>query len=460
MLMAVIPVTSVAVCERLIRENDAKVDGFELRWDYAQDYSVSFIKKIGKLSSKPLIFTLRTKAQGGEFNGDLEQQWLVLQRLAAAKPTYLDLDFQMPDAWFEKINQDYPATQVILSMHVLAKDKLDWEQAYQVCSHLPHAIFKLAVYCHSGLDTLSFLEKIKAYSLAKPMTRIAMGENASFARVLGPWMDNYFDYAYVKGCFPQAPGQLSVDELLVVYRYRDMQPSTILYALLGSPIDGSMGHYFHNDQFEKLKKNAVYLKIPIEAHEVTLALKLTLLLNFQGLRITMPLKQEVAKRMRKHLSSVNTLKQVQGHWQAYNVDGIGALEAYQAHTKASSGPILLIGNGGAALAIREAFIQHGYQVYVLARNPKFGECADIKAFEWISFQGVINTIPAAAYLTDDAWIQQIWEILTPGMNVMDIVYQESSKFYEYAKAQNCQIIAGREMYYAQAYHQLKIWFNE
>jgi 3-dehydroquinate dehydratase/shikimate dehydrogenase len=286
-----------------------------------------------------------------------------------------------------------------------------------------------------------------------------MGKDASFGRVLGPWMGNYFDYAYLDGSVSQALGQLSVDELLSVYRYRNIGANTLLYGLFGYPIDGSIGHYFHNDQFEKLKKNAIYLKIPIQEEELVESLSLALRLNFQGLSITMPLKQKLASLMGQKLTSVNTLKQVKKVWTAFNVDGIGALEAFEQEHQGKVESVLIIGNGGAAQAIVEAFRQKNYRVDVLARHPRPGEYQKISDLDSKNYQAIINTIPAHAYEIDGAWIQEVLYLLRPGLMVMDIVYHEVSRFSSHAQLQKCHVISGLKMYHAQALHQLHIWLD-
>jgi len=453
-LIAVLPVTELSKCQALIRQYHDLVDGFELRWDYALDLKEEWIEHLRGLSDKIMIFTLRTKAQGGRYQGDVESQWRILQKLAKYNPDYIDLEYDAPAAWYARFRQDYPHIQLICSWHDFNAQGQNWEHIYQQVISKPWAVLKLARLFDSSLAALEWLMCMKSKNLPHPVCAIAMGDVAGFARVLGPCLGQFFDYAAVDPELTLAPGQLSVREMLETYRYRSLNSSTAWYALLGDPVEASIGHQFHNQKFEK--KNAVYVKIQLKKAELQAFLHLALSLNFAGFSITMPLKQEVGRLLTVQ-GPVNTLTKTAQGWVGDNFDGTGALQTYQQYAQGITTAIAILGNGGTALAIRDAFTRHGYQVKILARRPKADEWFEIESRD---IQGIINTIPAQAFQDAGAWIKQILTYLRPGLNVMDVVYQQKSLFYQFALQQDCHLIPGIEMFYAQAWAQQQRWRDE
>lgn len=450
-LIAVLPIKDLSKCQGLILQYDNLVDGFELRWDYADDINEKWIAHLRGLSTKIMIFTLRTQAQGGRYQGDLDAHWRILQKLAKFNPDYIDLEYDAPLAWYVRFRQDYPNIKLICSWHDFNPQGQNWEHVYQQVITKPWSVLKLAQMFDSSLAALQWLIAIKNKSCPRPIAAIAMGEVARFSRVLGPCLGQYFDYAYIDEDESPAPGQLSVGELLNHYRYRRLNSSTAWYALLGDPVEASIGHRFHNQKFGE--KNAVYVKIQLKKRELQDFLHFALGLNFAGLSITMPFKQDVGQLL-GYQGPVNTLTKIAHAWVGDNFDGTGAFQAYQQHAQGCTKAIAILGNGGTAVAIRDKFRRHGYLVKIIARRPKADEWSDLES---TTIQGLINTIPAEAYQDSSRWIKQILTYLRPGLNVMDVVYQVESLFYRTALQQGCHLIPGIEMFYAQALAQQLRW---
>ena len=448
MLIAVIPVHDVSEALKLINVYQSRVDGFELRWDYDTKCHLPDIQAIRASTRLPLIFTLRRQDQGGRYVHDEQQRFQDMLKLCEGHPDYVDLEWDVPKNWLITIRQRYPNLKIIGSYH-------HFENATFIFPDDDFDIIKVAVYCHSSLDALKLLQVQK--NASKPSIFIGMGPSSTFIRPLGPIFGRLFDYASVSECNAVVEGQLSVDELLDVYRYRDINEHTRIYGLIGYPIEASLGHLYHNQAFIKNNVNAVYVKIPIKLSEVQSFFELIQSLPFDGLSVTMPLKKAVCSmvsNLDSKMQAINTLKRINDQWFGINTDGEGAIQAIG--DKLSN--TFILGAGGAAFAIAQALIAKGVEVVAYNRTPydNLGFKV-IHQFPEDNYGLVINTLPDDVYQDNPELLKAVLDWIKPGMAVMDVNYQKEGVFLKAIQQLDVEIIWGVEMFYAQAQLQLKYW---
>ncbi len=448
MLIAVIPVHDVSEALRLISAYQSRVDGFELRWDYVKECLLPDIQAIRGATNLPLIFTLRRQDQGGRYVHDEQQRFQDVLKLCEGHPEYLDLEWDVPKNWITTIRQRYPNLQIIGSYH-------HFENATFILPDEDFDIIKVATYCHSSLDALKLLQLQKKAS--KPSIFIGMGTVSTFIRPLGPIFGRFFDYASVSECNAVVEGQLSVDELLDIYRYRDINQHTRIYGLIGYPIEESLGHLYHNQAFIKNIVNAVYVKIPLKLSELQSFFDYIQSFPIHGLSVTMPLKKAVCSMLSNldsKIQAINTLKRMNGQWFGINTDGEGAIQAIG--DKLSN--TFILGAGGAAFAIAQALIAKGVEVVAYNRTPynNLGFKV-IHQFPEDNYDLVINTLPDKVYQENPELLKAVLDWIKPGMAVMDINYQKEGIFFKSIQQLDVKIIWGVEMFYAQAQLQLKYW---
>src|SRR6185437_13162580 len=172
----------------------------------------------------------------------------------------------------------------------------------------------------SSLDALRMLEFVRKHS---NVIGLCMGELGQITRILAPVVGTPLMYAPIS-----APilGQLEYRVLVNTYRFRELDPQTAIYGLIGNPVTQSIGHEFHNRYFQHLKQNAVYVKIPLHLQELEAFLTYAKRLPFQGLSVTMPFKEKIIPFLdeidpvAKEIGAVNTLLFRAGKIWGYNTD--------------------------------------------------------------------------------------------------------------------------------------------
>lgn len=171
------------------------------------------------LGQVPILFTLRTKEEGGEQRIDVEDYLSINQQ--AIKTGLIDLIdveiFRGDDIAFLLIEAAHEAgVKVIASNHNFEKTPKKEEIIMRLCKmqELEADIAKIAVMPKSERDVLTLLDAtlaMKELHKNTPVVTMAMGKGGLLSRISG----QFFGSAITFGCVgsASAPGQIPVEEL-------------------------------------------------------------------------------------------------------------------------------------------------------------------------------------------------------------------------------------------------------
>lgn len=366
-----------------------------------------------------------------------------IERLLELEPPFFDLEYDREEKFLERVLRSYPKTKFVLSYHNFQETPLDLEGLYQTMRRYPAYTYKIAVLSNSTNDALRTL----LFAGKHPdVSAICMGEKGSFARVLG--FNNRINYASLAE--KTAPGQLSLDELVQVYRYPKLNAQTELYGLIGDPIEASQGHIYHNNVFEH--KNAVYVKMCVRPDELSDFFPLAKEIGFRGLSVTMPLKEKVLPfldRIDTCVGAVNTIAFRNNQLLGTNTDGAGALDAIEKRGLVQGKRVVILGAGGAARAVAFEAKRRGAEVWIVNRTLQKAQALAEAVGGFIGapsgYDVLINCSP------DPLPIEPSF-----GTLVMDSVYVPKETLF-IQKFKGCPIVYGDEMFYNQAAAQTRFW---
>lgn len=440
-----------------------QVDGIELRLDLFPQIDLEQIKRYITNSKKPILLTLRKKSQGGSFKGHEEERKAWIEKLLQLEPNYFDLEYDTCPKFLERVCQKYQKTRFLLSYHNFQETPKDLDQIYREMSKYQVDGYKMAAFSHSANDALRMLLFARQH---ERLSVICMGEKGEFTRVLGPVVGNKINYACINREEQTAPGQLTVQELSQLYGFSRLNPDTRLYGLIGDPVSKSLGHIYHNQAFARKKWNGVYVKMQVTAEELPIFFPLAKQMGFQGLSITMPLKEKAIPFLERidpdseKIGAVNTLVFKEGNILGSNTDGIGALNAIEKKGLVKGKKVVLLGAGGAARAIAFEAIKRGANVRVLNRTvAKAIDLAHELGCEGGSLMDVPKEYDVLINCSPDPMPIDPQNIL-PTALVMDVVYvPKETPFLTKALSLGCQVVYGDEMFYNQASAQNERWTN-
>lgn len=446
---------SVAKLEsgRLIQNSSV---GIELRLDQFPSVEINDVEEFIKTSPSPVLLTIRK----GEFKGTEEERESLIEQLLTLEPPFFDLEYDMPAKFLTEMIKKHPQTKFILSYHNFERTPDNLEEIYRSMQKHPAFTYKIAAMARSANDALKMLLFAKSH----PKTSaICMGEQGKFARVLGPVVGNLVNYACLDG-EELAPGQLSLSEFEEIYGY--CTQNTSIYGLIGDPIDKSKGHLYHNGVFRAQKRDAVYVKIAVKPEELSEFIPLASAMDFRGLSVTMPLKEEILPFLdeiepkAKGIGAVNTLLFKEDKIVGTNTDGHGALDAIEKKTKVFGKKTILLGAGGAARAIAYEAKARGADLLIL--NRTVGRAMAL-ANELGCAAGGLDEIPDQYEILINCSPELMpisSEKIQSGAIVMDIVYvPRDTPFLKEAASRGCQIVYGEEMFLNQAARQTAFWIN-
>lgn len=478
MLIAVVPVKNYTTAKPLLTLAQTHADGVELRLDYQEKLALDEIAVLRREFSLPMIFTLRTQSQGGNYQADRTQRLADLLALCQLNPEFLDLEHDTPESILQTIKKSYPQIKIIRSYHNFTETPADLPALLKSLLNPYCDAYKIAAQANSTTDALRMLEFTRQVSKKYLFTGICMGADGQSTRILSAIAGNAFHYASIDPEQATAPGQLSLQELLKTYHFRQLNRDSTIYALLGDPVQLSVGHILHNQALRMLQHNAVYIKLRTTPAELPQVLAYCRRLPFAGFSVTMPLKEIILPLLdqiavtAQLIRAINTIQVQQPHYIGWNTDGSGATQALAARLPLAKQKIVILGAGGSARAIAYEARRQQAEVIILnrtfAKAEKLAQELGCSAYalnsttqlKQIQYTTLVNTLPGNVYAEPD--FQAIFQPdnLLPNQIAMDIVYQPvNTPFLQIARQANNVCIPGFEMYINQALLQIQHWFN-
>ncbi|WP_419154701.1 type I 3-dehydroquinate dehydratase [Weissella bombi] len=214
------PITA-STWQQVLQEADilshSAIDVVEWRIDYLtrlNELTVDHIRQVRQTVMKPVIFTWRTLAEGGnkQYHADMYER-IYLNALAAGVVA-LDIEIDLLKDQKALLKQVPTNVQIIGSKHYFDRTPHNLVQALNNMLMLPTDIVKLAVMPQSTSDVDYLLVSTKqvANDAAKPLITMAMGEMGMPSRILGYQFGSQLTFATVTGS--SAPGQVTVSALL------------------------------------------------------------------------------------------------------------------------------------------------------------------------------------------------------------------------------------------------------
>lgn len=169
-----------------------------------------------KFRKMPILFTLRTKDEGGELQVTPEVYKFILIRIAKEyQPAFLDLEyFSFPEAFTDL---EFYKEKLVLSYHDISGVAEDLSQRMQTLASLVPAFIKFAVTPRNKKELLMFMTQVAALSEAYPISLIAvaMGKLGIVSRVFPNLTGSVWTFASLHAGASMA-GQLPIEETRVL----------------------------------------------------------------------------------------------------------------------------------------------------------------------------------------------------------------------------------------------------
>ncbi|SCU86173.1 LANO_0C06986g1_1 [Lachancea nothofagi CBS 11611] len=471
-------------------------DAVEIRVDHLKSYDLSFVTKQLSLlrtvtNSLPIIFTVRTKSQGGRFPDENQTELFDLLMLALKVGVeFIDLELTLPTELQYKIVNNKKNTKIIGSHHDFdAKfnwEDSEWENRYNQSLSLDVDVVKFVGTATSFEDNIK-LEHFRSTHVSKPLIAINMTETGKMSRVMNTVLTPVTSTLLPSA---SAPGQLTLAQINQIYASLGGL-SNKEFHLVGTPLGHSRSPILHNTGFKILGLPYTFSK-----HETASAAevkeKLLSKSSLGGLAVTIPLKLDIINYMdelaesAKLIGAVNTVIPLSdGRLRGDNTDWLGIRNSFIANgvpenVGATAG--IVIGAGGTARAAIYALHKLGCStIYSVNRTTEKSHqmkaefpseynievletCEQIENLSQDNIALAVSCVPADKPL-DDALLAKIEKLLAKtkdakfAPSLIEAAYKPSvTPIMKIAESKfQWQVIPGAQMLVHQGVAQFKLW---
>lgn len=241
------------------------------------------------------------------------------------------------------------------------------------------------------------------------------------------------------------------------------------YGLVGFPLGHSCSPKYFTEKFQQENRNAEYLSFEIEdIHELKNILNRYP--DLKGFNITIPHKQNIIPFLNRlseeaeQVGAVNCVKVERANGQiyltGYNTDVYGFKNSLLQFIPCYIQNALILGNGGAAKAVRYALCSIGIKTVTVSRTPKNESeisYADV-AHYLADHKLIVNTSPLGTWPKTESCPDIPYENLTSEHYLFDLVYNpETTEFMKRGADAGARTCNGFEMWKGQAEKSWDIW---
>lgn len=223
--VSISPTNKSELIEELYYATNSGCDIIEFRYDFWCDESYNVIAdensyfKKNLPQSKPLLFTYRTKFEGGSGSDEHDvYEAINTQAILSGNVDIVDIEFTKPPTLIQKLidKAHEHGVTTLVSKHYFEKNLSETEILEELLKMQETGadIIKLAVAAYDEQDAKNVINAAKEMyeKYAKvPIITIGMGEHGKITRHIKPFYGSSMTYA--KGMKATASGQMSVAEL-------------------------------------------------------------------------------------------------------------------------------------------------------------------------------------------------------------------------------------------------------
>ncbi len=239
------------------------------------------------------------------------------------------------------------------------------------------------------------------------------------------------------------------------------------YGLIGFPLMHSFSQKYFNEKFQREGiTDCNYEVYPLQSvHELNGIIKGNP--NLLGLNVTIPYKQLIihhlnsAKEIPFGLRACNCIKIKDGKTYGYNTDITGFEKSLLPLLKPYHNSALILGNGGAAAAVKFVFDKLNIPYKIVSRKIHDGAgltYGDLNKTIIEENKLIVNTTPLGTFPNINECPEIPYQFLTPEHFLYDLVYNpEKTLFLQKGEAHGASIKNGYEMLVLQAEESWRIW---
>jgi shikimate dehydrogenase len=242
-----------------------------------------------------------------------------------------------------------------------------------------------------------------------------------------------------------------------------------VYGLIGFPLVHSFSRAFFTEKFKREGIDAEYRNFEIPTIDDFPAVVRDTP-DLCGLNVTIPYKQKVIPLLdelsdeARDIGAVNVIRVTRrdgrAHLKGCNADVIGFMRSIAPLLCSHHRRALILGTGGASLAVGYGLRKLGLQTLYVSRHPGEGQIAytDLTAPVMREHTVIVNCTPVGMFPHTDEQPAIPYDMVGPGYLLYDLIYNpEETRFLHEGRERGATVKNGLEMLHLQALASWDIW---
>lgn len=238
--------------------------------------------------------------------------------------------------------------------------------------------------------------------------------------------------------------------------------TSVKFGLIGRNISYSFSKKYFEQKFQKLfLKNHSYEIFDIEnLNQFAEILKTD---SIKGINVTIPYKEQIIPFLdelsdeAKEIGAINCILIKDGKTKGFNTDTFGFEKTLLLHKKPHHNSALILGNGGAAKAVKYVLEKQNIPYITIARNTEtnFENITENLVKENLL---IVQCTPVGTFPNVDDTLHFPFEYITENHLVIDLIYNPTlTKFLKISAEKGAKTINGYYMLEQQAEKAWEIW---
>ncbi|PON47808.1 3-dehydroquinate dehydratase type I [Parasponia andersonii] len=385
------PIMAESVDKMVIEIGKAKAFGadlVEIRLDSLKAFDPhQDLQTLIKGSTLPTLFTYRPTWEGGQYDGDEKTRQDALRLAMEFGADYIDVELQVAREFNDSIDGKKPEKfKVVVSSHNYQTTP-SVEDLGNLVAQIQAAGADIVKFATTAVDITDVARVFQiAVHSQVPIIALVMGERGLISRILCAKFGGYLTFGTLESGIVSAPGQPTINDLLHLYKFRQIGPDTKVFGVIGKPVGHSKSPILYNEAFKSVGFNGVYLHLLVD--DIANFLQTYSSADFAGFSVTIPHKEAALKccdevdPVAKSIGAVNCIirRQSDGKLLGFNTDYVGAISAIEdglqgsLNTSSVTGSplagklFIVIGAGGAGKALAYGAKEKGARVVIANRT--------------------------------------------------------------------------------------------
>ena len=168
-----------------------------------------------KFAGRELLFTLRTRAEGGEIDLDSAEYVQIIKDVAQLyQPEYIDFEYFSHKDVFEEM-LDFP--NLVFSYHNFQETPDNMMEILSELTSLTPKVVKVSVMAHTAQDVLDLMNFTRGFKTLNPeqeYVTISMGKVGKVSRITSDVTGSSWSFASLDAA--SAPGQISLSNMVKI----------------------------------------------------------------------------------------------------------------------------------------------------------------------------------------------------------------------------------------------------